>query len=75
MSLNIVLDSTSLVAKYISDNEEALSMQHSKLSQYLHMTPETLSRVFKKFVVLELVEKVSNKYTILNREGLGVFFE
>lgn len=75
ISLNIVLDSTARVAKFICDNEEGLSMQHSKLAQYLHMTPETLSRVFKKLIVLELVEKEANKYKIINREGLEVFFE
>jgi len=75
IALNIVLDSTARIAKYICDNGDALAMKHSQLAQYLHMTPETLSRVFKKLVVLDLVEKVSNKYVIKNREGLSVLFE
>jgi len=75
ISLNIVLDSTARIAKYICENEEALSMKHSQLAQYLHMTPETLSRMFKKLVTLELVEKTSNGYIITNREGLQVLFE
>ena len=75
IALNIVLDSTARIAKYICDNDEALDMKHSQLAQYLHMTPETLSRVFKKLVVLGLVEKVSNKYRIKNRDGLTVLFE
>ncbi len=75
ISLNIVLDSTARIAKYICENEEALRMKHSQLAQYLHMTPETLSRMFKKLVTLELVEKTSNGYVITNREGLRVLFE
>ncbi len=75
IALNIVLDSTARIAKYICDNEEALSMKHSQLAQHLHMTPETLSRMFKKLVTLELVEKTSNGYIITNREGLQVLFE
>ncbi len=75
ISLNIVLDSTARIAKYICENEEALRMKHSQLAQHLHMTPETLSRMFKKLVTLELVEKTSNGYVIINREGLQVLFE
>ena len=75
ISLNIVLDSTARIAKYICENEEALSMKHSQLAQYLHMTPETLSRMFKKLVTLELIEKTSNGYIITNRKGLHVLFE
>ena len=75
ISLNIVLDSTARIAKYICENEEALTMKHSQLAQYLHMTPETLSRTFKKLVVLDLLEKESNGYRIKNREGLHVLFE
>ncbi len=75
IALNIVLDSTARIAKYICENEEALTMKHSQLAQHLHMTPETLSRMFKKLVTLELVEKTSNGYVITNREGLRVLFE
>ncbi len=75
IALNIVLDSTARIAKYICENEEALTMKHSQLAQHLHMTPETLSRMFKKLVTLELVEKTSSGYLITNREGLRVLFE
>ncbi len=75
ISLNIVLDSTARIAKYICENDNALDIKHSQLAQYLHMTPETLSRVLKKLVVLELIEKVSNKYVVKDRERLMVLFE
>ena len=83
--INIYYDSDALIPKGIttivcdiftgSNKEEALSMKHSQLAQHLHMTPETLSRMFKKLVTLELVEKTSNGYIITNREGLHVLFE
>jgi CRP/FNR family transcriptional regulator len=75
IALNIVLDSTSRVAKYICENEGALSMKHSQIAQYLDMTPETLSRIFKKLVTLELIKKSSQTYTITNDAGLRVLFE
>jgi len=39
------------------------------------MTPETLSRVFKKFTKLGYIEKNASLYTIKERESLIYFFE
>ena len=75
IALNIVLDSTARVAKYICENEESLSMKHNQLAQYLHMTPETLSRVFKKFAKLGFIEKEGSSYKIINKEALSILFE
>ena len=75
IALNIVLDSTARVAKYICDNEDALNMKHNQLAQYLHMTPETLSRVFKKFAKLGFIEKKGSCYKIINKEALSILFE
>ena len=75
IALNVVLDSTSRVAKYICENKDALKMKHSELAQYLDMTPETLSRMFKKLLTLGLVEKKNAEYKIVNKEGLRVLFE
>ncbi len=75
ISLNIVLDSTSRVAKYICEDSEALKIKNNQLAKSLHMTPETLSRIFKKFVKLGFVEKNSNGYEIINREGLAILYE
>jgi len=75
IALNVVLDSTARVAKYICENEEALAMKHNQLSQHLHMTPETLSRIFKKFVKLGFIEKVASSYVIIDRESLSILFE
>jgi len=39
------------------------------------MTPETLSRIFKKFAKLDFIEKSSSGYEITNREGLTILYE
>ena len=75
IALNIVLDSTARVAKYICEHEESLEMKHNQLAQYLHMTPETLSRVFKKFSKLGFIEKEGSSYKIINKEALSILFE
>ena len=75
IALNIVLDSTARVAKYICENENALDMKHTKLAQYLHMTPETLSRIFKKFIKLGFIEKEGSNIKIMNQEALTIIFE
>jgi len=76
ISLNIVLDSTARLAKFLCNNEDTLkSLKHYEVAKHLHMTPETLSRTFKKLVVLDLVEKNSQGYKIKNKEGLEVLFD
>jgi len=75
ISLNIVLDSTSRTAKYICENPTALDMKNNQLAKYLHMTPETLSRIFKKFHKLGFIEKIQGGYSITNREGLTILYE
>ena len=75
ISLNIVLDSTSRTAKYICENKRALDMKNNQLAKHLHMTPETLSRIFKKFHKLGFIEKVQGGYRITNKDGLTIFYE
>lgn len=76
IALNIVLDSTARLAKYIYDKrDEITSLKQYQVAEHLHMTPETLSRTFKKLVILELLEKDSSGYKIKNEEGLRVLFE
>jgi CRP/FNR family transcriptional regulator len=76
IALNIVLDSTARLAKFLYDTGDTLTkLKHYQLAEHLHMTPETLSRTFKKLVVLDLLEKESTGYKIKSREGLHVLFE
>ena len=76
IALNVVLDSVPRLAKFIYEHNNALNtLKNYQLAEYLHMTPETLSRTFKKLVVLDLVSKDGNEYKIKNKEGLRVLFE
>ena len=76
IALNVVLDSVPRLAKFLYEQNNALNtLKNYQLAEYLHMTPETLSRTFKKLVVLDLVSKNGNEYKIKNREGLHVLFE
>jgi CRP/FNR family transcriptional regulator len=75
IDLNIVLDSTARVAKYLCEKDEALILKNNQLAQFLHMTPETLSRILKKFVKLNFIKKENGKYKILNKKALMVIFE
>ncbi len=76
IDLNIVLDTTARLAKYLYENESILDeLKNYQIAEDLHMTPETLSRTLKKFSVLGLLEKGNSGYEILNLEGLRVLFE
>ncbi|MGB5966313.1 MAG: Crp/Fnr family transcriptional regulator [Sulfurimonadaceae bacterium] len=76
IDLNIVLDTTARLAKYLYENESILDeLKNYQIAEDLHMTPETLSRTLKKFSILGLLEKGDNGYEIMNLEGLRVLFE
>ena len=76
IDLNIVLDTTARLAKYLYEHEEILDeLKNYQIAEDLHMTPETLSRTLKKFSILGLLEKGGKGYTLTNVEGLRVLFE
>jgi len=75
IALNVVLDSTARVAKYICEDDDAFKMKNNQLAKHLHMTPETLSRILKKFTKLGFVKKENNFYKIVDEEALKIFFE
>ncbi len=76
IDLNIVLDTTARLAKYLYEHKDILNeLKNYQIAEDLHMTPETLSRTLKKFSILGLLEKGSNGYKVPNIEGLRVLFE
>lgn len=76
IALNVVLDSTARLAKYLYDRMDSLdTLKNYQIAEELHMTPETLSRTFKKLVTLGLIEKSANGHKIKNKKGLQVLFE
>lgn len=76
IDLNIVLNTTARVAKYLYEHQESLDeLKNYQIAEDLHMTPETLSRTLKKLSVLGLLVKENSSYRIENIEGLRVLFE
>ncbi len=69
---NLTMDSTSRVAKFIYENEELFkTLKNNKIASILNITPETLSRIIRKFKN----EKILNENLNLeNRELLEKFF-
>lgn len=76
IAMNIVLDSTARTAKYIVEHEEDFDqLKKNLIAQDLNMTPETFSRILKKFKALQLIGEKNHHLTILNKEGLCALYE
>lgn len=72
---NVKLDATSKIAKYIFEKEnEFKEKSNVEVAKTLNITPETLSRVIKKFKKDEILKNESNKFVILNKEKLKEYF-
>ncbi|WP_281950737.1 Crp/Fnr family transcriptional regulator [Nitrosophilus kaiyonis] len=73
---NVVMNSTSRVAKYIYEHEhEFAKLKKSQIAEKLHMAPETLSRILKKLKTMKLIEKSESGFKIINKEGLKSIYE
>lgn len=71
----LTLDSTSRVAKFLYENgENYQEVKRYKIATILHITPETLSRVFKKLKQLELIGDDGKDFCIINKDGLRELF-
>ena len=65
---NLSLDSKARVAKFIYENEQLfLDSKNTKVASILNITPETLSRVIKKFKDEAILDSESR---VLNKERL-----
>jgi len=75
ITTRLALDSTSRVAKFLYENGDLDdSMKRNKIATILGLTPETLSRSFKKIKTLGLISDEGKNFTILNRDGLKELF-
>jgi len=75
ISQSLTMDSTSRVAKFIFENEDLfLQLKQNKVASILNITPETMSRVVKKFKESGVLESSGRKFRILDREKLEEFF-
>jgi CRP-like cAMP-binding protein len=72
---NLILDTTTKIAKFIYDNPNAFEdlKQHS-IATLLNIKPETLSRKIKKLKDLGIIEKKENKFFVKDREKIKEHF-
>ena len=73
---NLILDTTTKIAKFIYDNGELFSelKQHS-IASLLNIKPETLSRKLKKFKELGIIENTSSKLIVKDKEKIKKIFK
>ena len=73
---NMVMNSTARVAKFICEHENDIAkLKKRAIAADLNMTPETLSRILKKFVTLKLIKKEKEQVYIVDKQGLTCFYE
>ncbi len=71
----LTLDSTSRVAKFIYENgEEYQNVKRYKIASLLNVTPETLSRVFKKLKQTGFIKDDGKNFYIIDKVGLEKLF-
>ena len=71
----LVFDSTAKVAHMLSNDLEIFnSLKKTQISFMLHIQPETLSRVLKRFTRDMIIEVVDKKYIIKDEEKLSSIF-
>lgn len=76
ISRNLTMDSTGRVAKFIYENEDLFSqLKQNKVAAILNITPETLSRVVRKFKEANIIEIRDHKFIVTDKEKLKEFFE
>lgn len=75
ISRNLTMDSTSRVAKFIYENEEIfLQLKQNKVAAILNITPETLSRVIRKFKDDNILEHEGKDFRIIDKDKLKDLF-
>ena len=75
LNRELVFDSTAKVAHMLYyDLEIFNSLKKTQISFMLHIQPETLSRVLKRFTRDTLVEVIDKKYKVIDKEKLSSIF-
>jgi CRP/FNR family transcriptional regulator len=71
-----IFSSEAKVAKILMENSEIFyKLKHNEIASILNITPETLSRILKKFKTSGLVEVKSGRIQILDLENLNLVIE
>ena len=72
---NVKLDAKAKITKYIYENEEEfIKTSNAKIARGLNITPETFSRIIKKFKDEGILVNESNKFSITNKDSLKAYF-
>lgn len=73
---NLTMNSTARVSKFICEHEDTISkLKKGAIAADLNITPETLSRILKKFADLNLISKDKDYIHVLDRHELASFYE
>jgi len=76
ISLNLTLNSTSKVAKHIYELfPNTCHMSHKIRASTLNMTPETYSRIIRKFKDENLIKEENGEFKILDEKKLKKYFD
>jgi len=76
ISTNLTLDSTARVAKFICElGTDRVKLKKNVIASELNITPETLSRILKKFSTLQFIKKEKDEIVILDKTSLMVFYQ
>jgi len=76
LNRELVFDATAKVAHMIySDLDIFNGVKKTQIAFMLHIQPETLSRVLKRFMRDNLIQVVNKKYIILNEDELASIFK
>lgn len=77
INYNIPKNSISKLAEFIYEHEELFNtMKKYKIAEILNISPETLSRLFKKLEKQQIFKRTENgHYSIVNKEGLKQFYK
>jgi CRP/FNR family transcriptional regulator len=76
VSTNLTLDSTSKVAKHIYESSPLdCPLNHKVSASMLNITPETYSRVVRKFKDKNIIDEIDGKFIILDSEKLQKYFD
>ncbi|NPA57992.1 MAG: Crp/Fnr family transcriptional regulator [Aquificae bacterium] len=67
---NLMMDAVARVAKFIDEHEDLFrELKHNKVASLLNITPETFSRILKKFKDQGIIEK-RDKELIIHKDKL-----
>lgn len=70
---SIMMDAVSRVAKFLYEHEDLFrELKHNKIASLLNITPETFSRILKKFKDQNIIEK-RGKEIIIHKKKLEKF--